>query len=217
MEATVDSRLLDQLAAEGAAGPSRQNMRARAGGIGWGLAAAAALALGWLGVRQDISAASGTGVFWIKLSFPLLLAQLAAWAVWRSAHPGASMRVPLTALAATVILFWALTLLRPLLSAAPVDWSTEFWGRTWRECAFYIALMALPIWLPAMAWMRHWGPTLPRTAGALVGLCCGTASAALYALHCRESGLPFVGAWYLLGALIPAALGAVAGRRWLNW
>jgi hypothetical protein len=42
-------------------------------------------------------------------------------------------------------------------------------------------------------------------------------AAALYALHCRESGLPFLGSWYLAGAAIPALMGALAGRRWLHW
>jgi hypothetical protein len=29
--------------------------------------------------------------------------------------------------------------------------------------------------------------------------------------------LPFVAVWYVLGMAIPAALGALLGRRWLHW
>lgn len=213
----MDPRLLDRLAAEAAPAALRADLRASGRAIGLGFVLAAAIGLVWLGVRQDIAVASTTAIFWVKLAFPGLLAGLAGGAVWRSAHPGQSLRGPLAALGVAVVLFWAVTLLRPLLGASPIDWQAELWGRSWRECTLYIALMALPMWLPSMVWLRRWGPVRPRVAGALVGLCCGTAGAALYALHCRESGLPFLGAWYLLGAAVPAALGALTGRRWLGW
>jgi hypothetical protein len=213
----MDSHLLDQLAGEAAPHALRAQTRRASLGIGVGFAVALALTLGWLGLRQDIVLASATPIFWIKLAFPALLAALASWAVWCSARPGLSLRAPLTALAAAVVLFWAVTFSRPWLLGSPIDWEADLWGRTWRECAVYIALMALPIMLPAMAWLRRFGPVSPRQAGALVGALCGTLSAALYALHCRESGMAFLGMWYLLGAAMPAALGAALGRRWLNW
>ncbi len=217
----MDPRLLDQLAAEGSSAAlhdqRRAGLRASAQGIGIGCLAAAGLGFGWLGLRGDIGVAVGTPIFWVKLAFPALLAALAGWTVWRSAHPGPSLKAPLAALAGAVALFWAVTLLRPLIGIEVRDWHADFWGRSWRECALYIALMALPMWLPAMAWLRHWGPLRPRLAGALLGGCCGTVAAALYALHCRESGLAFLGVWYLAGAAVPALLGALVGRRWLGW
>jgi hypothetical protein len=217
----MDPQLLDRLAAQGSSAPFRAARRAElnasALGIGVGFLVAAAFGVGWLGLRDDIGVASGTAIFWVKLAFPLLLATLAGWTVWRSAHPGRPLQVPLAALAAVVVLFWAVTLARPLLSVDAIDWQADLWGRTWQECALYIALMALPIWLPAMAWLRRWGPLQPRLAGAVLGWCCGTAAAALYALHCRESGLAFLGVWYLIGAAVPALLGALLGRSWLHW
>jgi hypothetical protein len=217
----MDSRLLDQLAAEGASVPLRLAQRAQGRAaslrVGVGFALAAALGIGWLGLRRDIVEASGTTIFWVKLSFPLLLAALAAWTVWRAAHPGRSLRAPLVALLGAVVLFWAVTLLRPLLGVAVSDWRADLWGHTWRECALYIALLALPMWVPAMGWLRHWGPLRPRLAGAMLGACCGTMAAALYALHCRETGLAFLGMWYLAGAAIPALLGGWLGRHWLHW
>jgi hypothetical protein len=213
----MDSRLLDQLAAQASPAALHSDLRRRARDVGLGAACSVLLSLGWLGARQDIGTAASTGLFWAKLAFPAGLALLAAWAVWRSTQPGQSLRMPVAALLTAVMLFWAVVLLRPWTSAETVDWDREFWGTTWRECVLYIALMALPMWLPAMAWLRRFGPTSPRLAGALAGWCCGTVSAALYALHCREPGLPFLGAWYLLGAAIPALLGGLVGRRWLNW
>jgi hypothetical protein len=214
---TMDSRLLDRLAAEASPAALRVDLRARARAVVLGVAGAALLSLGWLGARQDIAAAAATSVFWVKLAFPAALGLFAGWAVWRSTHPGLSLRGPVTALLAVVALFWAVVMLRPWIGATAIDWERDFWGSTWRECVASIALMALPMWLPAMAWLRRFGPVRPRMAGALVGFCCGTVAAALYALHCRESGLPFLGSWYLAGAAIPALMGALAGRRWLHW
>jgi hypothetical protein len=39
----------------------------------------------------------------------------------------------------------------------------------------------------------------------------------VYALHCPEMAAPFIGIWYLLGMLIPAAVGAAIGARALRW
>ena len=41
---------------------------------------AAALGLGWRGVRQGIATASGTPIFWVKLAFLALRAGRAGWA-----------------------------------------------------------------------------------------------------------------------------------------
>lgn len=45
-----------------------------------------------------------------------------------------------------------------------------------------------------------------RAVGALV-----------YALRCPEMAAPFLGIWYLLGILIPTALGAMLGPPLLRW
>jgi hypothetical protein len=39
----------------------------------------------------------------------------------------------------------------------------------------------------------------------------------VYALHCNEMQAPFLAVWYLLGMLLPAAMGAAIGPRWLRW
>jgi hypothetical protein len=39
----------------------------------------------------------------------------------------------------------------------------------------------------------------------------------VYAFHCPELAAPFLGVWYVLGMLIPAALGALIGPRVLHW
>jgi hypothetical protein len=39
----------------------------------------------------------------------------------------------------------------------------------------------------------------------------------VYCLHCPEMSPAFVGFWYLLGMLVPTAMGAVLGPRVLAW
>jgi len=36
-------------------------------------------------------------------------------------------------------------------------------------------------------------------------------------LHCPELTAPFIGVWYLLGMLIPTAIGAMLGPRLMRW
>ena len=59
--------------------------------------------------------------------------------------------------------------------------------------------------------------TRPVAAGAAAGLLAGALGALGYALACAELALPFVAAWYTLGVLMTAALGAALGPRLLRW
>jgi hypothetical protein len=65
--------------------------------------------------------------------------------------------------------------------------------------------------------MRELAPTRLRLAGAGTGLLAGSLGALVYSLHCPESAAPFIAFWYLLGMLIPTALGALLGPRLLRW
>jgi len=39
----------------------------------------------------------------------------------------------------------------------------------------------------------------------------------VYTFHCPELAAPFLGTWYVLGMLIPTALGAIIGPLVLRW
>ena len=65
--------------------------------------------------------------------------------------------------------------------------------------------------------MKGLAPTRPAWAGASAGLLAGALAALVYALHCPESGAPFIGIWYVVGIAIPAAVGALLGPRTLRW
>ncbi len=181
-----------------------------------GLVGAVALMLALLGVRPDVAEAARLPMFWVKLAFPLALAAIALLAVVRLSRPGVSLgRVP-SALAAPVLVMWLLAV-AALGSVAPEERSALLFGETWADCPVYVAILSLPA-LAALLWvMKTLAPTRPAWAGAAAGLLAGALGATVYALHCPEMDAPFLAIWYLLGMLIPATLGAVAGPRLLRW
>ena len=72
--------------------------------------------------------------------------------------------------------------------------------------------------LAAALWaMKGLAPTRLVLAGAASGLLAGAIGALIYALHCTEMEAPFLGAWYVVGMLIPTAAGAVLGPFLLRW
>ncbi len=181
-----------------------------------GLLASTAIMFALLGVRPDLAEAAMRPAFWIKLLFSAAL----AWAGWLAAKrlsaPGArTASLPLL-LAVPVLLIWCMAA-ATLLYAAPAARADLFWGSTWRYCPLLITLLSLPVFAAALRVMRGLAPTRLRRAGAAAGLASGAAAAAVYCLHCPEMSVVFVGFWYVLGMLIPAALGAAIGPRVLAW
>jgi hypothetical protein len=80
-----------------------------------------------------------------------------------------------------------------------------------------IAALSLPIFAATLTGMRAMAPTRLRLAGAAAGFTAGAAAATIYCLHCPEMASPFIAFWYLLGVLLPAAVGALIGPRVLAW
>jgi hypothetical protein len=169
-----------------------------------------------LGVRDDLLQEAMLPLFWLKVLFALALA-VAGWrATRRLGMPGARSGMLPLLVAAPVVLIWVIATLS-LLQAAPEARGQLFWGSTWRYCPLLIALMSLPVFGAAMTIMRQLAPTRLRLAGAAAGLASGAAAAVVYCLHCPEMSAAFVGFWYLLGILVPTALGALLGPRLLAW
>lgn len=181
-----------------------------------GLLASIAIMLAVLGPRPDLGQAEMLPAFWIKLVFSVALA-VAGWlAARRLSAPGARIAVLPLWLGAPVLLIWSMAGVA-LLEAAPGARAALFWGETWRYCPLLIALMSLPVFAAALRVMRGQAPTRLRLAGATAGFAAGAAAAAVYCIHCPEMSTVFVGFWYLLGMLVPAALGALIGPRVLAW
>lgn len=181
-----------------------------------GLLASAMLMLVLLGVHPNLAGELLMPAFWVKLAFSGALAWTGWLAVRRLSLPGARTATLPLWLGGPVLLLWCAAGI-VLLQAAPEVRAELFWGRTWRYCPILIAVLSLPVFAATLHVMRGLAPTRLRLAGAAAGFAAGAAAAVVYCLHCPEMSSVFVGFWYLLGMLAPAALGALIGPRVLAW
>ncbi|MGK5080041.1 NrsF family protein [Janthinobacterium sp. HLX7-2] len=184
--------------------------------LGAGLLASVALMAMLLGVRPNLEQLALLPDFWIKVGFVAAITV----ASWHAAHrlclPAADTRALPLLIAMPLLLMWALGAIS--MNEAPPEQRAElFWGATWRSCPLLIAMLALPILAAALRLMRQLAPTRLRLAGAAAGFAAGCMAALVYCLHCPELAASFVGFWYVLGMLVPTAIGAAIGPKVLAW
>jgi hypothetical protein len=199
----------------GAVAPNAAARRCTAA-IGWGALGAALLMGILLGVRHDLGAAVLLPMFWVKLAFVACLAAASLVAVLRLSRPGLRLAWVPSALAAPVLVMW-LVAASVLMRADPPQRAQLFFSGTWTSCPFLIALLSAPVFVALLWATRGLAPTRLGLAGAAAGLLSGAIGALVYCLHCPEMAAPFLGFWYLIGLLIPTALGALIGPRLLRW
>lgn len=187
----------------------------------WAAAAGALVALlllvGTVGLNPVLRLqAAALPMFWVKFVFVTGTAWLGLALVRRLAQPGrrAGAFGWLPALPAAGV--WLLALLA-LSSATPGERGVLWLGSTWLACPFLIGAYALPSFILLMLALRSLAPTRLRLAGTAAGLAAGAVGASVYQLHCPELAAPFLGTWYVLGILAPAAIGALIGPRMLRW
>jgi hypothetical protein len=184
--------------------------------LGWGSFGATLLMALVLGVRPDLREAALLPMFWIKLAFPASLLVVGVAIAARLARPGMRLgRLPI-ALVAPLVAVWAMAAIE-LAAAAPAARAQLVFGSSWRECPFNIAMLSVPAFVAVFWAMRRLAPTQLVRAGTVSGLIAGALGASIYALHCTEMAATFLGIWYVIGMLIPAALGALLGPRLLRW
>ena len=182
----------------------------------WGPAIALVLMLLLLGPRPDLAEAMRLPMFWLKAGLPASVAAASWLLLYRLGHPGLRLgRSPVAALAPLALVSMAGALV--LWNAAPAERPSLLFGQTWSECLVNVTVLALPALALALSALRGMAPTRLVLAGAAAGLFAGAAGAFAYAFHCPELEVSVLGAWYVAGMLIPAALGAVLGRRLLHW
>lgn len=208
--------LVSLLAAGAAPVPAHAVGRRFATGLGLGLPAALVLLIATHGLRPDLAHVLVEWTFWLKVVFAGGLALAALMATERLARPGMRLGRVWAAMAAPVLLLW-LVASAVLLLAAPEQRPGLIFGSTWKTCPFSIALISLPLFAATLWIMQGLAPTRLALAGAGAGLLAGALGTLVYALHCPESGAPFVALWYVLGIAIPTAAGALLGPRVLRW
>jgi len=184
--------------------------------LGGGVLVSAALMLILLGVRPDIAQAARLAMFWLKLGFPAMLLCGALLAALRLARPGVRLGNIPFAIAVPVLAVWLISAV-VLLGAAPADRHQLIFGNTWASCPITIASLAVPLFCALIWATKGSAPTRLALAGAAAGLLAGAGGAVVYALHCPEMAAPFLGIWYVIGMMIPAAIGAALGPWTLRW
>lgn len=184
--------------------------------LGAGMLGALLLMAAVLGVRPDIAVVMQIPAFWVKFAFPGALAAGVLLAAVRISRPGVPLGFAGLAIAAPLLAIWLLGAIE-LTGAAPDQRAALFWGKTWATCPLYVALLSVPAFIALLWVMKTLAPVRLALAGAASGLLAGTVGAAAYALYCPESGASFLGVWYVIGMLIPTALGALIGPRLLRW
>jgi hypothetical protein len=181
-----------------------------------GLVTATLLVMIVLGVRPDLATVTATPIFWAKIAFPLSLMLGALSVVMRLARPGMTPGSGKLLIVAAIAAVWA-GALYVLVAVAPDMRVAVILGKTWRVCALNITLLSIPGFIAVFWALRGLAPTRLKLAGACGGLLAGAMATLAYCLHCPEMEVPFWGAWYLLGMLVPTAIGALLGPRWLHW
>ena len=185
-------------------------------GMTAGALAALILTAGVLHVAPALPLEISEFAFWVRELYCASLAVLAVLAVARLARPGARLGL-LPAGIAAVVLVMGILAATTLLSAASQKRVHLLLGATSAVCPFLIAFVATPLFLSFLWILKDLAPTRLRWAGAGAGFAAGAIGALVYTLHCPELTTPFIATWYLLGMLIPTAIGAWLGPRLLRW
>ncbi len=191
-------------------------MRRFSAAIGLGLPVSIFLMITTLGLRPDLSDALALPKFWMKVGFAGSLAVAGLLAVDRLSRPGVKLGLVPVGMSLPVIAIWGLIAFT-LQNAIPAERLVLLLGKTWAVCPFLIAMLSAPVFATTFWAIRGLAPTELRLAGAVGGLFAGAVGALVYSLHCPEMEAPFIGTWYLLGILIPTAIGTLAGTRLLRW
>jgi len=185
-------------------------------GITTGAFGALCLARGVLHLNPALPREVSESAFWVREVFCASLSVLAVLVIGRLARPGSRLGLLPAAIAAVVLIMWTLAATR-LLSAPPQSRVPLLLGTTFAVCPFLIAFVAAPLFLCFFWVLKGLAPTRLCSAGAGAGFAAGSIGALVYSLHCPELAAPFIGVWYLLGMLIPTAIGASLGPRLLRW
>ena len=170
----------------------------------------------WLGVRSTLAAGVHLPTFWFKELFCLTLVAGSLFASARLARPGASLALAPALIAATLLVMWGAAAV-DLLQATPAQRSRLVLGISANECTLNVVALSIPFFIAVIWAMKGLAPTRLRRAGAIAGFASGAMGALVYSLHCPELDAPFLAIWYVLGMLIPAAMGALLGPWLLRW
>lgn len=215
VEPMKTSELIAALSADPKPEPIRLDRRLL-GGLALGVAGALVFYGLVLGPRPDFAEALGTVRFNLKFIDALALALPSVLLVFRLARPDAKPGALALWLLAPLVLLAAAAAIE-LMVVPREDWLARLVGQNMRYCTAMIVVMGAPVLAALIVALKAGAPQRPGWTGALAGAAAAGISALLYASHCPDDSPLFVATWYPLAALVLAALGSLAGRRFLAW
>jgi hypothetical protein len=169
-----------------------------------------------MGPRPDIAEAVQTVRYNLKFVDAFAFALPSLLLTLRLARPDAKPRAMALWLLAPFILLAAGVVVE-LLVVPSDEWLARLVGHHSMFCLRMIPLLAAPILAALIVALRAGAPLDPALTGALAGAASAGVAALLYASHCPDDSPLFVATWYPLATLFCAAVGALAGRRFLAW
>jgi hypothetical protein len=184
-------------------------------GLLGGMAVSVIVMITWLGLRPDLSNAIATAPFWIKFIYTLILLVVGFRIVERQARAGSKAPTALTVGGVALAAIIGLAIIQLTTSSTPSD--VLIMGHSAKVCTRNIILLSAPVFVGVFLALRQLAPTRLTFAGASAGLLAGAAGAWIYAFHCNESAVPFLGLWYTLGISATVFFGAGLGRWALRW
>jgi hypothetical protein len=207
--------LIAALAAEPPPPPLRLGRRVTLA-LALGAAISALLFMTALGPRHDFAAAAHTMRFDLKFVDTLALLLPSALLAVRLLRPEARPGALIAALIAPFVLLGGAAIVELVVTPADL-WMTRLVGTNALHCLTLIPLMSIPPLTALIVAMRAGAPSHPALTGALAGAAAAGAAATIYATNCTDDSPLFVASWYPLATLVVVAVGALAGRKWLQW
>ena len=169
-----------------------------------------------LGVRPDVMTAMHNPFFDLKFLVTLALAISAIAVSLHLSRPEAALRdwawllvIPVGLLAIGIGCEMMLPQRLPMM--------TRLVGHNSRVCMTAIPLLSLPLLAAALIGLRHGASARPALTGALAGMLSAGLAATLYAAQCTDDSPLFVATWYTIATAMVAAIGALAGSRFLRF
>ena len=169
--------------------------------------------LATVGPRTDIG--SHLPSLAIKLGFALAVAVAGSAFLVRSMRPGRhsqrllAMWLPFIALGGAAV--------TALVIAEPASWGALVLGTAWLSCLICVPIFAAVPFAALISAARNGAPTSLARTGAAAGLVAGAFGVAAYALHGPDDFVPFIAVWYSAAIGLCALVGALLGRRLLQW
>jgi hypothetical protein len=170
----------------------------------------------WQPINPQLFSLAESMWFWVRFTFLVSSAALAWFLLVRLGKPGFALRAKWWYSAIPIVVLAAIGSVL-LMRAPPDERMPMMLGISWDVCSRNIAVLSIPILLASIWIARQFAPVRLRLTGAVLGFFAGSLGAFIYSMHCPELSPSFLMIWYVLGMLIPTALGAALGKRLLSW